>query len=362
MSFYSAIVRPLLFTFDSESVHDFAIDCAAFVQSRTIQSRVESLFAYPAPVLAVHVAGLEFSSPIGLAAGFDKNCRAVPFLGALGFSHVEVGSITALPQPGNTRPRIFRLVRDRALINRMGFPSEGAEIIASRMCDLARSVCELPVLGINLGKSKVTPIDDALDDYAASFKLMRPYGKYFVLNVSSPNTPELRRLQEKDRLTELFSGIQELNIEKKPIFIKLAPDLEWNEIDTILEVCETCGVSGLIATNTTFAREGLIQNSTEQGGLSGAPLFPRSLDVVRYIYSQSKGVLPIIGVGGIQSATEVIAMMRAGASLVQIYTGFIYQGPGVVKRIKKDLVDYCNKQNIASISELVGKDAHILAD
>lgn len=357
MSLYTAVIRPLLFSFDSESVHDFAIDCAAIVQSPNMQSRVESLFALPAPALAVQVAGLEFSSPIGLAAGFDKNCRAVPFLGALGFSHVEVGSITALPQPGNARPRIFRLVRDRALINRMGFPSEGAEAIASRMCDLVRSGCTLPVLGINLGKSKVTPIDDALDDYAAAFKLTRPYGKYFVLNVSSPNTPELRRLQEKERLTELFSGIQELNTDQKPIFIKLAPDLEWKEIDTILEVCETCGVSGLIATNTTYAREGLIQNSSEQGGLSGAPLFMRSLDIVRYIYSQSKGAFPIIGVGGIQSAADVLAMMRAGASLVQIYTGFIYQGPGLVKRIKKDLVEYCNEQNIASISELVGEDA-----
>jgi dihydroorotate dehydrogenase len=225
MSIYSSLVRPALFSFDSESVHDICVQSASLFSNKRLQGGVEYLFRYDAPVLQTTVAGLRVSSPIGLAAGFDKNCRMVPFLHALGFGHVEVGSITGVPQGGNPRPRIFRLPRDKALINRMGFPSDGAENVAKRFATLQKSQCKTGVVGINLGKSKVTPIEDALDDYKRSFTLLREYGDYFVLNVSSPNTPELRKLQERDRLQELFRGVQELNAEKKPIFVKVAPDL-----------------------------------------------------------------------------------------------------------------------------------------
>lgn len=347
---YRSIVRPLLFRFDSEAVHHTAV---SFGRLPGVAPLCRSLYSFEDPRLRVEAFGLTFSSPVGLAAGFDKHGEIVPALAALGFGHIEVGSITALAQAGNPRPRIFRLPPDRALINRMGFPSEGVEVLAPRLREIYRSVDT--VLGVNIGKTKVVPIDAALADYVSTFSRVKEYADYFVLNVSSPNTPELRKLQEKDRLTALLQGVQAENTARKPLLVKIAPDLTWSEIDDVLCCCNDAGVSGLIATNTTFARDGLSAPTSEQGGLSGAPLHARAVEVVRYIATRTEGRLPIVGVGGIFSARDVLDFMFAGATLVQLYTALIYRGPGVVAEIKRGLSRYLAHEGLQSIAEIKPK-------
>jgi len=347
---YRSLIRPLLFQFDSETVHHVALTFGALP---AVAPLCRSLYAYEDPRLRVEAFGLTFASPLGLAAGFDKHCEIVPTLAALGFGHIEVGSITAEPQSGNPRPRIFRFPADRALINRMGFPSDGVAVLAPRLREVYHAVDT--VLGVNIGKTKIVPIDEALADYQATFSRVREFAEYFVLNVSSPNTPELRKLQERGRLTALLRGIQDINPAKKPLLVKIAPDLSWSEIDDILLCCSDAAVSGIIATNTTFAREGLSVATKEQGGLSGAPLHARAVEVVRYIATHTEGRLPIVGVGGIFSSRDVLDFLFAGATLVQLYTALIYRGPGVVAAINRGLSDYLTQEGLQSIAEIKPK-------
>jgi len=351
---YKNLVRPLLFSFDSESVHNCAIGLAKTARFSPVKKAVEALYHFEALRLEVNTMGLKFASPIGLAAGFDKNCEAVDFFSALGFSFIEVGSITSEPQEGNPRPRIFRLVKDGALINRMGFPGGGVDAVLPRLVTLQKKSFNTKV-GINIGKAKSVPVDEALNDYLHTFNMLKDYGDYFVLNVSSPNTPELRKLQEKARLSELLRGLSEANKAKRPLLVKVAPDLTHAELDDVLECCLENSVAGVIATNTTFSREGLSVEPSEVGGMSGKPLHKLSLEMIRHIHSSTQGKICIVGVGGVFSAKDVVEMLRAGASLVQIYTGLIYEGPSLVLRLKKDLLSYMDEISVKSLQEIVGK-------
>lgn len=353
---YRRLVRPLLFRCDAERAHH------AMIAGARLASRVPALpHALFSPQtdrrLESSLCGMTVHSPLGLAAGLDKNGEAIPFFASLGFGFIEIGSVTALPQSGNEKPRVFRAVESSAIINRMGFPSEGAERMAQRLAEL-----KVPFgvrLGINIGKSKVAALEQASEDYLTSFRKLRHYGDYFVLNVSSPNTPELRKLQEPERLAALFSVCRECLCEgaqPKPLLVKIAPDLSWQEIDDILDVSERCGVSGIIATNTTLSREGLAQRwRDERGGLSGPPLRARAREVVAYLFRRTQGKLPIVGVGGVSSASDVLSMIRAGASVVQLYTALVYEGPGVARTILRELSETLSAMGISSISELRGK-------
>jgi len=309
---------------------------------------LERIAARPALVNALRVAsgrstpsprevfGVRFPGPVGLAAGMDKDGRALAAWPALGFGFVEVGTVTAQPQPGNDRPRLFRLPRSGAIINRMGFNNRGARALAHRLKELG----PLPVpLGISLGKSKVTPLEDAVEDYVASLRALDGLGAYFAVNVSSPNTPNLRALQDAGALSALLSALRAET--STPILVKIAPDLTDTAIGELLAVCAERGVAGLIATNTTLSRDGLVGKDAaragEAGGLSGRPLTARAREVVAFVHRETGGRLPVIGVGGIGSADDARAMVDAGASLVQLYSGLIFQGPALVQKINKVL-------------------------
>lgn len=350
---YKRVVRPALFAIgrDPEAIHQRVLGMLAWI------SRSPGL-THALAVMASRrggpggrereVFGLRFANPVGLAAGFDKNAVAVPALAALGFGFVEVGTVTRYAQPGNPRPRLFRLPADQALINRMGFNNAGAEAVAARLAGMSK--VDAPV-GISLGKSKVTPLEEAVEDYLGSLATLYPYGDYFAVNVSSPNTPGLRDLQERDRLDGLLAALvgwlseraaTEGRARRKPLLVKVAPDLDENALDAVVEVCLARGADGLIAVNTTVSREGLSARTpeslwSEAGGLSGAPLRERALAVVRHLHTQAGERLPIIGCGGIFTAEDARRMLDAGASLVQLYTGFIYEGPEIARRIAAGL-------------------------
>jgi dihydroorotate dehydrogenase len=288
------------------------------------------------------VFGIRFPNPVGLAAGMDKNGVALPGWAALGFGHVEVGTVTWHAQPGNPRPRLYRLPASGALINRMGFNNAGALALAARL----RKVGRLPVpLGVSIGKSKITPIGEAVGDYRRSLRALYPYGDYFAVNVSSPNTPGLRGLQDRNLLSDLLAGLRAEAADlagdgtPKPLLVKIAPDLTDHAIGELLEVCTARGVAGLIATNTTIARGGIgagdLAAGWQSGGLSGRPLAARARQVVEFVHRETSGALPVIGVGGIGSVTDAQRMLDAGASLVQLYTGFVYAGPWLVRSISK---------------------------
>jgi dihydroorotate dehydrogenase len=337
MHLYKNFSNQILFKLEPETAHDSFLLLAKIIDNLRLTPLIGKLISADVNNKPVEVAGIKFKNQIGLAAGFDKNCLAIPLLSAFGFGHIEIGSITHLPQSGNPKPRIFRLSADRALINRMGFPSDGASVVAERLKKLRNRNLNLPIIGVNLGKTKITPIDLALEDYQSSFNYFQELADYFVMNVSSPNTPELRKLQEKARLLELFTGINSINKFSKPVFVKVAPDLSWEELDQILEVCAQANISGIIATNTTLERNNLKTQINEVGGLSGAPLLSKSLSIVRYIAEKTNSRLPIIAVGGISEAQHVKAFLDIGASLVQVYTGFVYGGPLFVKNILRNL-------------------------
>tara|TARA_B100001250_G_scaffold276173_1_gene238631 strand:- start:1897 stop:2889 length:993 start_codon:yes stop_codon:yes gene_type:complete len=292
--------------------------------------------------LEKNIFGLSFKNPIGLAAGFDKNATLFNELAAFGFGFIEVGTITPEPQPGNKKPRIFRLKQDQGLINRMGFNNDGVEVIIERIKKKHKNI----ILGGNIGKNKITSNDVAGSDYEICFKQLAPHVDYLVLNISSPNTPGLVELQNKSDLESLLFQIQSLNKKNhnKPILIKISPDLNFSQIDQIIDLVHKFDISGIIATNTSSKREGLTisKQSIDQkgsGGLSGKPIFNRSKEVVSYIYNQSSGQIPIVAVGGIMTADDAVAMFNAGASLVQIYTGFVYQGPSIIKEINLKLLN-----------------------
>jgi dihydroorotate dehydrogenase len=324
--------RPALFRIgggDAEAAHEWTLSrLAALSRRRVALAALRRRYAVAAPRT---VFGVEFPNPVGLAAGMDKNGVALPAWPALGFGFVEVGTVTAHPQPGNPRPRLFRLADSEAIVNRMGFNNDGAAALADRLAALPRPL-GVP-LGISLGKSKVTSLDRAVDDYLASYRALRAHADYVAINVSSPNTPGLRALQDRDHLDALLSAL----VGEKPILVKIAPDLTDHAIGELLQVCAERGAAGIIATNTTLSRDGLApadaSRATEPGGLSGRPLTERARAVVEFAHRESGGALPIVGVGGIVDPDDAARMFDAGASLVQLYTGFIFRGPGLVRSI-----------------------------
>jgi dihydroorotate dehydrogenase len=332
MNLYQQFIRPLLFLADPEAVHHLAMDALA------MSGPLLQKFAPPLdPRLRRTVFGLSFPNPVGLAAGFDKNGVALPAWHGLGFGFAEIGTITARGQPGNPKPRIFRVPEAQALINRLGFNNDGCDVVAARLQHLRSGAHwpEIPV-GINLGKSKVTPLIEATQDYLLSFERLQHFGDYFVLNVSSPNTPGLRALQDRAALDELLGHVQRRNTTRKPVLVKIAPDLEWVAIEEILALAEEHKLAGIIATNTTIDHSSIPEARRQQGGLSGTPLRARSTEIVRFIAERSK--LPVIAVGGIMSADAALEKFDAGAVLVQLYTGYIYRGPGLIKEICQALL------------------------
>ena len=335
---YKQVMRPLLFKFDPERIHGWV---SILLKFPLVSKVLKIFFAYHSPRLRRTIAGLQFENPLGLAAGFDKDAQLVDQLADLGFGFVEIGTVTPKPQPGNEPPRLFRLAEDEALVNRMGFNNAGVEQVR-RNLQRGKKKC---IIGGNIGKNKLTPNETAVIDYAVGFERLFDVVDYFVVNVSSPNTPGLRELQDRRSLTEILTHLQKLNQAKKhakPIFLKIAPDLNNTQLDDIIEVVRQSKITGVIATNTTISRDFLKTNeekikSAGSGGLSGRPLRDRSTEVIRYLSVHSGGSFPIIGVGGIHSAMDAREKLAAGATLVQLYTGFIYEGPGLIKRILKEL-------------------------
>lgn len=340
---YRSLLRPLLFRFDPEKIHHFTFKAIkSGFKIPGIATLVKNTFQIDDPRLEKTVFGLTFKNPVGLAAGLDKDALAVDELGAMGFGFIEIGTVTPQPQPGNELPRLFRLKEDQALINRMGFNNSGVQVVAERLKKRKSSV----IIGGNIGKNKVTPNEEAVNDYIKCFHALYEVVDYFVVNVSSPNTPGLRELQEKEPLARLLATLQDLNRAKpfaKPILLKIAPDLTDSQLDDIVDIVKSTGISGIIATNTTISRSNLVTdkaivNAIGSGGLSGKPLTKRSTEVIRYLHKKSGGSIPVIGVGGIHSPEDALEKLDAGASLVQLYTGFIYEGPGLIRRINQALL------------------------
>lgn len=353
MSLYTTLIRPLLFRLEPERAHEAA--CGALRLAGVLpgaRALVRRACAYEDPALAVELCGLKFSNPVGLAAGFDKDCRLVELLPALGFGFLELGTVTLRPQPGNPRPRIFRFPESEALINRLGFNNAGADAAAARLRRLRRR----PVpIGVNIGLNKDARADDAPREYAAAFTKLYPYADYFTVNVSSPNTEGLRRLQEKLRLERILAELQSRNGDRKPVFVKLAPDLEPGALAELMPLLAQAA-AGVICTNTTLARPFVSDEAQHtRGGLSGAPLRELAAGVAREAYRLSGGRLPVIGAGGIFSAEDAYQRIRAGASLVQVYTGLVYRGPGLPGEINRGLARLLRGHGLTRIAEAVGR-------
>jgi dihydroorotate dehydrogenase len=326
---YRALFRLVFRHMDPERAHGLAFVVIRML-GLPVFRQLTAAIARPAASLRVSALGLSFDGPFGVAAGFDKEGLGILGLGALGFSHVEIGTVTAIPQPGNERPRLFRLIPDRAVINRMGFNNHGAAVVARRV-GRVRGLKNRPVIGINIGKSRVVDVADAIDDYLESTRLLAPLADYLVVNVSSPNTPGLRGLQELDRLEPLLSAVSDA-AGPVPVLVKIAPDLTDEQVTKISTLAVVLGLAGLIATNTTLSRAGLrspatVVESAGAGGLSGAPLAARSLEVLRVVRASVPAEFCVISVGGVETGADVAARLSAGATLVQGYTGFLYRGP-----------------------------------
>jgi dihydroorotate dehydrogenase len=342
------LLKPILFQFDPEKVHYFVTrNLKRFNRFPGGAVLSRAIWDVNNPRLEKEVFGLKFKNPVGLAAGFDKNAELMGEMTNLGFGFVEIGTVTPLPQPGNPQPRMFRLPADGALINRMGFNNFGVDVAAERIATFrknAKGAQKNLIIGGNIGKNKVTPNEEAVSDYIKCFDRLFDVVDYFVVNVSSPNTPGLRELQEKEPLMQLLNTLQKRNSKNgisRPILLKIAPDLTDSQLDDIVDIVQQTGIAGIIATNTTISRENLTSADnlkSEMGGLSGKPLTKRSTEVISYIHKKSNGSFPIIGVGGIHSADDAIEKLNAGASLVQLYTGFIYEGPGLIGRINKAIL------------------------
>jgi len=418
MDIYQSGIRPILFSAlkaDPEWLHHNTLRLLGWLaqtserpQSHWVQTQLQQVYCLSDARLEQNLWGLKFPNPLGLAAGFDKDGVATSIWGALGFGFAELGTVTLQAQPGNPRPRLFRLVEDKAVLNRMGFNNHGAEALARRLETLkvGKLKEELKVsglnvvsearrspslednvqpsnlaygeqpsnlqpstfkptvpIGINLGKSKVTPLEEAAADYLGSFRLLKDLGDYFVVNVSSPNTPGLRSLQDAAQLGLILETLQQENNTQKPILVKIAPDLEWDAIADVINLAQTHQLAGIVATNTTIRRDILKTQritatgksvSEEAGGISGAPLRQRSTEVIRFIHQQTQGQLPIIGVGGIFTAEDAWEKITAGASLIQVYTGLVYEGPWMMRRIMEGLLLKLEERGLASISEAVG--------
>ena len=381
---YRRVVRPLLFEQDPESAHHRALTALSWAsQNRIWVEALASLFE--SPVLPVRMFGLDFPNPVGLAAGMDKYATALPVWEGLGFGFAELGGVTWLPQEGNPSPRLFRAVESEGLINRMGLNNPGAEAFAARLAGWrARGRWPDHPVGINLGKSKDTPLAQAPGDYSQSFEALWVHGDFFVINVSSPNTPNLRDLQLPEALDEVIAAVQESNarlastnpapVEKqksrsgkaaedairgKPILVKISPDLSLEALDDLLRIASARNIAGIVAANTTIARPeteiaGLARVYAETGGLSGRPVTARSTELIRHIHRQSGGKMPVIGVGGVFSSADAWEKITAGASLLQVYTGLVYEGPGVACQIVRGLRDRLNEHGMKQLSEAVG--------
>lgn len=361
---YSKVLRPWLFSFDAERAHDITLSMAArAAKSGTACGLAGGLYA-PAKhrSLAVEAFGLRFDNPLGLAAGLDKNGVAIDLWGALGFGFVEVGTVTpGAGQAGNDKPRLTRVVEDEAIVNRMGFNNLGAPALAKR---LSARRTHIPV-GANLGKAKVTPLSGAPDDYEATLRAVWADADYIVLNVSSPNTPGLRDLQAVSALEPLLERVVGVNRrlaklrarEERPLLLKIAPDLADDDVDAAADLAVATGMHGIIATNTTLRHDLLSRAPGIQGGVSGAPLQPRALALTKRLFRRLEGRIPIVGVGGIRSAEDAWTRLRAGATLLQVYTGFVYAGPGMVRDIVDGLADRIDRGSYAGIAEVVGADA-----
>ncbi len=349
-------IRPLLFRLDPEYTHNLAISAlACSAQHRGILKLISANCQLYNPKLEIKRFGLSFPTPIGLAAGLDKNARALPAWQALGFGAIEVGSITAHSQMGNPKPRLFRLPKDKALINRFGFNNDGASVIASRLKNQTPKIT-IP-LGVNLGKSKITPLEEASIDYLNSLKQLFDYGDYFVINVSSPNTEGLRNLQHKNYLTGLLTTLSSGFVSRrKPLLLKVSPDLSWPEFDDVIELCLSHNIDGLILTNTTTCHKGVKTLIDEMGGLSGAPLKSLAIKFLRYAYKEVGSSLSLISVGGIFTAQDVYERLKAGASLVQVYTGFVYEGPFMLRRINKELLKFLANDKVEKLENIIGQD------
>jgi len=343
--FYKTFIKPILFRRDPERIHyqvfSWLKNGLKFPFAKVI---VKSFFNFEDKSLQKSLFGLDFPNPVGLAAGFDKDAKLFDELACLGFGFIEVGTVTPKPQDGNPKPRLFRLAEDSALVNRMGFNNAGVEAMVNRLQNRSSK----PIIGGNIGKNKVTPNEDAIDDYLSCFTTLFDYVDYFVVNVSSPNTPNLRELQEKEPLTKLLNTLQQENQRKtnrKPILLKIAPDLTNEQLDDIVAIIQDTKLDGLIATNTTIDRSNLVsdRNVVENigaGGLSGFPVKNRSTEVIKYLTRKSNKSFPIVAVGGIFTAEDAIEKLEAGADLLQVYTGFIYEGPSIVKKINKGIKEY----------------------
>lgn len=342
------ILRFFLFKMDAETAHHFTLLwISRLMKIPFVPALMKWLYVVEDKKLERKVFGLTFKNPVGLAAGLDKNAECIDAFAALGFGFVEIGTVTPLAQPGNDKPRLFRLIQDAAIINRMGFNNEGmltvkANILKSQISNLKSQI----LIGGNIGKNKVTPNENATDDYLKCFDALYEVVDYFVVNVSSPNTPNLRALQEKEPLKQLLFALQQQNNTKatsKPILLKIAPDLTHEQLDDIVEIVTETGLAGIVATNTTISRDGLSTDVKQveaigAGGLSGKPLTQKSTEIIRYLHQQSGGKFPIIAVGGIMTAADAMEKLNAGATLVQLYTGFIYEGPGLIKEINKSIL------------------------
>lgn len=355
MSIYRRFVFPALRQLDAETAHDYVLRALELAQQTAVGRGTLRQIAGDLPEGAVEVAGLRFPNRLGMAAGYDKDARVVEGLAQLGFGHIEVGTLTPHPQVGNPRPRIFRLVEEEALINRMGFPNGGVVAALPRLRALAESDRDY-VVGVSLGKQKETPLEEAVDDYITVMDAVFPYAGYLAVNISSPNTPGLRELQGGRYLENLLLALMERrqklaashSSSLPPLLVKIAPDLDRHEIDLMLASVETAHVDGLIATNTTLAREHLAERwRREAGGLSGPPLRDRSTEIIEYIVRQTEGALPVIGVGGISSAVDAQAKLQAGASLVQLYTALVFKGPGLPGEILRGLAALDQGQGFA---------------
>ncbi|MBN8697123.1 MAG: quinone-dependent dihydroorotate dehydrogenase [Bacteroidetes bacterium] len=340
---YKLLIKPIFFLFQPETIHHIVFKTIKFFSAIPgVSAITRACYVVNDKRLERKLFGLTFPNPVGLAAGFDKDAKLYEELGNYGFGFIEIGTLTPKAQPGNEKPRMFRLPEDEAVINRMGFNNGGVAEAVERLKNRSSNL----IIGGNIGKNKVTPNEEAISDYEKCFEALFDYVDYFVVNVSSPNTPNLRALQDKEPLTALLKHVKMLNAKKqhpKPILLKIAPDLTNEQLDDIVDIVNETKIDGLIATNTTISRDGLKTpkeriDAIGAGGLSGKPLTKRSTEVVKYLADRSKGAFPIIAVGGIHTGADAIEKLKAGASLVQIYTGFIYEGPGIVKRINKEIL------------------------
>ena len=363
---YRSLVRPLLFRLPPETAHELALHSLSLLNSKALNDLAARHYATPS--VPLNRFGISFPNPVGLAAGFDKDGVALNALAALGFGFIEAGTVTFHPQPGNPRPRLFRLPQDKALINRAGFNNAGAAAIAKRV-KRQRPPC---VLGVSIGKSKITPLENATEDDLASFELIYEVADYVAVNVSSPNTPQLRELQQAEQLASLLTALQERSRELQqvqqreqpmPLLVKLSPDLSRDQLEAIVDVIVRLRIDGIIATNTTIARAPLVTDRAQiaavgEGGLSGAPLRAKSSQIVAQLYRLTEGKIPIVGVGGIFTAEDAWEKICAGASLIQLYTGFIYRGPGIAREINQGLESILKREGFANLDAAVGCRAH----